>query len=285
MLTRAPCSALRPFISQLWAGEASDPRGARERVLPTGTMHLVFRFCAPLRLFEHPDDPVPHTLGHAIVGGARSSAYVRDTSVPSSSVGAQLVIGASRVVLGVPADVLAERHVALPDLWGNVALEMLERLEHAGSAQARLDLLERMLLARLPRVRGVHPSVALAIARFAAGVPVAAVASESGYSHRGFATVFEREVGLAPKRFCRIQRLQSVLAAPQDEPWAQIAVASGYADQSHLHREVREISGMTLAAYRRAAPVYTHHVPLPFPSRLPGESEPPWRTENHHEDP
>jgi AraC-like DNA-binding protein len=227
-------------------------------------MHLVFRLTAPLRVF----DPAPRTIGHAIVGGARSSAYVRDTSQTVASVGAQLVPGAASLLLGTPAVALAERHTPLGDLWGPAAEEMLERLEQADGPKARLDLLEAMLLRRCPRVRGVHPAIACALARFARGAPVGVVAAETGYSHRGFATIFEREVGLPPKRFCRVQRLQAVLAAAgSGDSWASIAAETGYADQSHLHRELRELGGLTPAAYRRAAPRWSHHVPLPIRSR------------------
>jgi AraC-like DNA-binding protein len=251
-------------VTLLWAAEEREPRGGCERVLPTGAMHLVFRFAAPLRLL----DPDPRVVGHAIVGGARSSAYVRDISEPASSVGAQLAPGASSVLLGAPAIALAERHTPLEDLWGAVTHEMHAQLEAAATPAQRIDVLEAMLLRRCPRVRGVHPAVACALARFADGTRVGEVAAETGYSHRGFATIFEREVGLAPKRWCRVQRLQRVLEiAAHNESWALIAAESGYADQSHLHRELRELGGLTPAAYRRAAPRFSHHVALPFPSR------------------
>jgi AraC-like DNA-binding protein len=247
----------------LWASDEPEPRGGRERVLPTGGMHIAFRFSAPLRVFDGEEDAVGRALGYAVVGGARSSAYVRDTSQPVTSVGAQLVPGASAILLGVPAIELAERHTPLDDLWGAEASAMHARLEEVRDAEARLDLFERMLLARLPRVRGVHPAVACALARFAEGAAVGDVVAETGYSHRGFAAIFEREVGLGPKRFCRVLRLSRALeSAPRETAWARIAIESGYADQSHLHRELRTIGGITPAAYRRAAPRFTHHVPI-----------------------
>lgn len=250
-------------MSKVWASDETAPRGARERVLPTGAMHLVFRFSAPLRVFDHEEDRVGRTIGHAIVGGARATSYLRDTSMRVSSVGAMLVPGASAVLLGAPAIALAGRHTPLEDLWGEAARELHARLEAVEDPAKRLELFEAMLAARVPRVRGVHPAVACALARFSHGAPVAEVVAETGYSHRGFAAIFEREVGLAPKRFCRVQRLSRVLAAAsRGEAWARIAIEGGYADQSHLHRELRALGGITPASYRRAAPRFAHHVPV-----------------------
>ena len=64
---------------------------------------------------------------------------------------------------------------------------------------------------------------------------------------------FEREfylhVGMNPKEYSRIVRLQKALALlhqkRNDINHAQIAYASGYADQSHYIREFKRFSGYT----------------------------------------
>jgi hypothetical protein len=122
LATRVPRPSLRPFVKVLWATEQTRApqfiASAREHVLPTGSMHLVFRLSdPPLRLFDGVEDTDGHTLGHAIVGGARSTFYVRDISTPSCSVGAQLHPGAAESLFGATAEELAERHTRLEDLW------------------------------------------------------------------------------------------------------------------------------------------------------------------------
>jgi len=87
----------------------------------------------------------------------------------------------------------------------------------------------------------------------------------SGYSHRHFIAVFERETGLTPKRYCRVQRFRKLLVHAVAHPtlsWTELALAGGYSDQSHFNREFRAFAGITPSAYRRAAPRYPHHVPL-----------------------
>ena len=175
-LIRAPGPALRPFVRTLWASLPSAPRpGAdapapqREAVLPSGTMHVVFRLEGPpLRLFTD-DDPRGQPFEPAVVGGARSSAYVKDISEPAGSVGAELMPGAAEILLGVPAGELAERHTALSAVLGPAAHAIHARLLEARGPEARLDLLEAFLRARLPARRALHPAIAGALARFAHG--------------------------------------------------------------------------------------------------------------------
>jgi AraC-like DNA-binding protein len=272
LLTRAPCPRLRPFVRSLWAavpaGPASSPGPLREHVLPTGDMHLVLRLSGPpLRLFAGAADLAGHTVGHAIVGGARSVFYARDVSVPTRSVGAQLRPGAARALFGLPADALAERHTPLEALWGDAAVrQTLERVQEAGGPEAQLSVFEALLAQRLaPQPQAMHPAVALA--GLGSGLPVRTLVHASGYSHRRFITLFREAAGLAPKQWQRVQRLQQVMAAEpgrSERPWVDVALEAGYSDQSHFNREFLEIAGLTPQAYRRAAPGAPNHVPADF---------------------
>ena len=263
---RKPNAALSPYVAMLWASDAPpEPGVTRERMLPTGAMHVVFRLDdAPLRLFADLDDAVGTTVGHAMVGGARSRFCVRDVSLRTRSVGAMLRPGTAPLVLGLPAAELAERHTPLADLWRD-ADEVRARLTEESSPDARIDLLEAILLARLPRVRAMHPAVAEALARFANDdTDVAAVVARTGYSHRRFIELFRGAVGLAPKTFCRLGRFQRVLerAARGGSSWTQIALDAGYSDQSHLHRDFAAFAGLAPGRYRALAPTSANHVPI-----------------------
>lgn len=269
MLCRAPAPPLRPFVRLLWASEESDvPEGAgdRERLLPTGAVHLALRTEGdPVRVFASTDDPEGRALGHAVVGGARAAPYVRDVSRGGRSVGAMLEPGAARVLFGATAGELAGRHTPLGDLWGGTASDPRERVALAGAPERRLEALEAILLARLPRVRGLHPAVAEALWLLAARPDVGRAVARSGYSHRRFIALFREDVGLAPKLYCRVLRFQAALARLRASPQAslgEVALEAGYADQAHLNRDFLELAGVTPGGYRRLAPRSPNHVPV-----------------------
>jgi AraC-like DNA-binding protein len=270
LLKRYPPPALRPFVKSLWMADQTSTPGqaelSREHVLPTGEMHLVFRLSdQPLRIFDSDDDARGHILGCAIVGGARSTFYVRDISKPACSVGAQLLPGAARLLFGAPADELAERHTRLDELWGNAADSVREQLIDAGSPERRLDLLESHLAARLPAVRGLHPAIAQALEQFWTTSDVRKVVSASGYSHRQFIALFRGAVGLTPKLYCRILRFKEALERVAADPSASLvdlAIDAGYSDQPHFTREFREFAGVTPEQYRKVSPASAHHLPV-----------------------
>ena len=279
MLQRDPRRALRPFIKTVWAvQEPIVPRflaARRERVLPTGDMHVVFRLSNhPLRLYDDLADSCGYTVGHAIVGGARARPYLRDIPEPAWSVGAQLRAGTAELLFGVPADKLAGRHTPLGDLWGRSAELARDQLFAANDPKRQLDILESVLAARLPGVRGLHPAVAQGLARFQTAPDVRAAVEATGYSHRRFIALFLQGVGLTPKLFCRVLRFQRILDRLRADPnasWADLALAGGYSDQSHFNREFREFAGVTPGEYRETSPRFSHHVPLLQSMRSPGQ--------------
>ena len=269
-LTRPPAPRLRALVRLLWAwapeGGPAERPGAREHVLPTGGMHLVFRLSGPpLKLFDRADDAQGRSFGHAIVGGARSTFYLRDVSVATRSVGAQLQPGAARLLLGAPEGALAGTHTALDALWGRAETEAaLARLHAAPSLEAQLALFEGLLARRMALslgagLHGLHPAVAASLGALERGESaIAALVARSGYSHRRFIALFRDGTGLAPKEYARVRRFDRALALAGEDrrlDWAGIALAAGYSDQAHLSREFSAMAGMPPQAWRaRGAP-------------------------------
>lgn len=262
-VTRIPRAGLQPFVSLIWASDGlataryAQPR--YEHALPGGAMHLVFRLTDdPLRILDGGSDARPQAIAGAMIGGARSRYYLREMAAPSCSVGAVLRPGAAALLFGAPADEFAERHTPLD----------------AANAEARLALLEAALLARLPRVCGMHPAIAAMLADLHALPSVAAAVQRSGLSHRQFIAQFRHAVGLAPKtwlRVCRFQRALQVLRHDKSCALATLSVAAGYSDQAHFNREFLEFTGVTPVAYQRQAPREANHLPVGTQDRLRGQ--------------
>jgi AraC-like DNA-binding protein len=79
------------------------------------------------------------------------------------------------------------------------------------------------------------------------------LADELNLSERQFGRVFREVIGLAPKQFSRIARLDRVLKSPVYNTYAmtleQLALRYGYHDAPHLVREFRDLVGMSPLAY------------------------------------
>ena len=77
--------------------------------------------------------------------------------------------------------------------------------------------------------------------------PVSALADEIGLSERQLRRRFEAAVGYGPKRLGRVFRFQRLLdlvhASHGRAVWSQLAIAAGYADQSHMINECLALTG------------------------------------------
>jgi len=263
-----PSPALRPFVRQLWISEsAAQPEAAREHALPTGEMHLVFRLAGPaLRLFSGADDQDGSVVRGPVVGGPRSSFYIKEIGASVLSVGVQLMPGAAMSLFGVSAAELAQRHTPLSDLWGASADSALDQLSSVDGAHNRLRILEDLLTQRLPLPRAMHPAVAHLIKASGNGVRIDAAVRDSSYSHRGFIALFRQATGMSPKRYARLMRFRALLAMLHGDsratPLGELALLAGYSDQAHMNRDFREFAGMTPLQYRLLAPAAENHVPL-----------------------
>ena len=79
-------------------------------------------------------------------------------------------------------------------------------------------------------------------------IDVATLARICGRSQFHFSRIFRREVGVSPYRYVVRLRLRRAVEFVRDGklPLAQIAAATGFADQSHLSRWVKRVHGVSM---------------------------------------
>lgn len=78
---------------------------------------------------------------------------------------------------------------------------------------------------------------------------VAGMTASTGRSHRWFQRWFAREIGLPPRTYLRLLRFNETFSnlASADGTLADHAAAHGFADQAHMAREFRSMSGTSAA--------------------------------------
>jgi AraC-like DNA-binding protein len=269
-LVHVPRPPLDRFVALLWLVEGYHTPNARERLLPTGTVELVFNLGDDLvRIYDGEDVSRTSTFDGAVVCGAHARSFVIDAEEQEQSIGVHFRPGGAYPFLGLRVDEVGDRHASLENLWGPAAPALRARLLEEPDPGARLRLLEAALLERAFRPLEQHPAVAhaLALLHSSPALPtVAEVTREVGLSARRLAQLFREHVGMTPKRYCRVLRFQRVIRAARPRAqvrWAELALDCGYADQAHLTREFRELSGITPTAYLRLRTEHLNHVPLP----------------------
>jgi AraC-like DNA-binding protein len=157
----------------------------------------------------------------------------------------------ARAVLGVsPAD-LDGAAVSLGDVWGREASLIRRQLGDASSWQDRFALTDALLARRHEAGPGVDPEVAWAWRRIAGSrgrARVDGLAAEVGWSRKRLWSRFRSQLGLAPKHAVKLVRFDHAAhRLVAGDSAARVAADAGYADQSHLHRDVMAFTGATPA--------------------------------------
>jgi AraC-like DNA-binding protein len=232
-----PAPALRPLVACTWrlAGPASA-----HRVLPDGCIDV---------LVTRGGARVVGTMRRAIVAPAHDGAVIGIRFRPGEA--ARLLPAASRELTDLDA--------LLEQLWGEPAhaLEgalgaLLEEVVAEGLASEQLlqrasAIVDAALRRRLAsHGEAVDVRVRAATAMLEAGSTVREVAARVALSERQLARRFTERVGIPPKVFARVMRLQraAVLLYQGTAP-CEAATLAGYADQAHFTREAAELAGIT----------------------------------------
>ena len=86
-------------------------------------------------------------------------------------------------------------------------------------------------------------------------IDVETVAREQVVSRRQLERDFQRWIGTSPRHLTQVARLQQVARRSRREPsLAAIAADTGFADQAHMSRVVRGLTGMTPSVFLRSEP-------------------------------
>ena len=196
-------------------------------------------------------DLIVSSDGRATVVGPAMSVQLAPLSGGEVLRGLRFRTSGIGAALGVPAHELRDLRVPLDDLVPAAEAARIADEVRRGELPAFLDT-----CARDPRVE--HALRGLAGDAFATGMPpgVAEVAAGLGLSERHLRRLVLAHTGLEPRMFRRVARFQRFLrladragagGPPAGSP-AALAARAGYADQAHLSREVRALSGLAPAA-------------------------------------
>lgn len=219
------------------------------RMVPHPAVTLLLDFGAGAPVMDYAGQ---QQLGSVVAGpgvGSGGAVWARGENVECVQVRLSPVI--ARAVLGISPAELDGAIVTLADLWGRAAARIRERLGETSSWQDRFALTDALLTRRFEAGRSVDPEVSWAWHRIADGrgmVRVDELAAEVGWSRKRLWSRFGSQLGLPPKRAVKLVRFDHAahrLVAGEDA--ARVAADAGYADQSHLHRDVRAFTGVTPA--------------------------------------
>ena len=256
---RDPSDALHGVVRSLWLVRGAA-RQHRERIFPMPFAHLIVNLSGPY----HATDPLEGTTSGPLTAVFCSGLQPRFTlsENPDAVFNLGAVLEPDAVGrLGLDPAAITGRVMNVDAVLAHVSgfrdAALVGGDPGAVAAEHLLDALDAALVRSL---RGDAPD---AVVRHAVTVlnehpsrPVASLAVECGLSHKTLIERFRRATGVTPKFYAtvvRFSRLIDELPLGDDVPWAELAAATGYYDQSHVIRTFRSFTGFTPQDYYRIA--------------------------------
>jgi AraC-like DNA-binding protein len=188
---------------------------------------------------------LPEGITRLLVMGPRTHAEYFPRKDARLTVNAQFQPGWARTLTGVPVSEFTDQVVPLSDLWGKAGAQLHDALT-ADPANA-VELIEKALSERVTDDPGsalVHEAT-----RWLPQERLPDTARRLNVSERHLRTLFTGAIGVSPKRFVQLNRVRTVLSRAGAQKGAQLALDSGYYDQSHMTAEFRATMGVPLSRY------------------------------------
>ncbi len=252
--SRKPRGRLTGLVELLWHIDDPASASAPQTICPDGRTEIVLHLGQPMQ--QYTANAAHLQPRHLIVGQMSAPVTIAATG-RALMVGARLAPDALFRLLPLPQDRIAATIVDAGAVWHRWTARAADAIANAPSAAGQLDALETALeqLAPSGPASVAERTIRRAIRCLESSggtAPVEALAHAAGVSRRHFERLFQERVGLSPRLFGRIVRFQQAFQALGSEPAASIAARCGYADQSHLVREVRRFAGQTPRALAEA---------------------------------
>jgi AraC-like DNA-binding protein len=227
-------AALRGPVACLWASFAPADMDRATVVLPDACSDLIWE----------------QGVGAYVAGPDTGPAPAR-TRAGTVIVGVRFGPAAGGDVLGLPLSELRDQRVPLAGLLPVLARSLSAALTPAAAAERILDGAGRLVAQSTPDQAVAHAAVRLRDP----AARTEEVAEQAGLSERQLRRRCHVAAGYGPKTLQRVFRFQRFVrladASPDPLDLADAAARAGYADQPHLTRECRALSGHTPAALQR----------------------------------
>jgi AraC-like DNA-binding protein len=162
--------------------------------------------------------------------------------------GVYLYPHAFRMLFNLPADELTDTIVDCETLWGAEGRILEEKVMLAPDNARRVEIVSDFLLNRIKMTETRDSGLMVLVKKIVANnilMSIPSFVSECNLSRRQLERKFKEFSGFTPKDFFRLVRFKNVLKESEhrNKSLVQIAIDSGYYDQSHFTHEFKKYSG------------------------------------------
>lgn len=243
-LAREPALAGVTYRRYQWTPEPSSGEGLL--MLPEGLVEVVIQPHAQTSHHTHYSQGW-HLRQPAFVGGLHSRAYWLRTREGGEVFSLRFAPVTFAAYCPIPLHHFHNQLILPEDVWGLAGRSWATRMLEAPGTASRIALAQAFLKQQArpgpaPRIR----QAVQAMETLPDSLSVEALARGHCYSPSRFRQLFREQVGMAPKAYFIIRRLNQALQQfSQHASLTELSTQLGYHDQAHFIHECKKITGLS----------------------------------------
>lgn len=255
-----PCPQLAPFVKSFWilTNELNASEyvfGSPMAMCPDGYIDIVFILGAKSRYSIPQKHEIKKNSG--LILGIITENHTLAVDENFIIAGIKILPHSLSLFFDIQAGEINNDIVLLSDTKDGLCVEMIEKLqENITDTGKMINILENYMLKKFhknidDKIKMIDYSIKI-IKHYNGSVEISKLADHLGLSKRLLEMRFEKLVGVGPKLFSRIIRVnQAAVLNDSDtiKKFIENSLKLGYFDQSHYIKEFKKFTGMTPKQY------------------------------------
>ena len=245
-----PLPELQPFVKCFWTlDDEVDENPVKQRVLPDGCMEMIFHYGDLYKQYFEDGSSIIQPRSF-VFGQITTYIEIAPTGI-TGLVATRFLPDGLTPFLEMPVSSLANKAVAITDIFGKEGSRLEENVIAATNNQERIKLIESFLLSRLvdPKtINAITKDCIDVIFQSQGQIEVLELADKLKINRRSMERKFVAAIGMSPKQLSRVVRLQATLKMLDQKSYTSLtslAYENGYYDQAHFIKDFKEFTGMS----------------------------------------
>ena len=259
-----PSPALSPYVKYYWILKTGGTQPVKERIIPTGCLSLVFHrgermFSSSGNCFQPRFFICGQSLNYSDLD---ANGHVNMIVVVFQPWGA-------KAFLTMPMDEFFNHDISFDEINNKELNELSDKIIDIPDNRNCIELIEYHLTKQLYLLKEYNfkrINAAIKAINTTPQIGVGSLSDIACLSDKQFNRIFSEYVGAKPKEYMRIIRFQRALYTLQTKPGinlTELALDSGYYDQSHCIKEFKALSGYTPKEYLNTCAPYSDYFSIP----------------------
>lgn len=245
-----PHQDLAPLIKCYWNLESPKEKTPKKNtIVPDGCMKMIFHYGEPY--LNHTENGESIVLKRSLLIGQLTKPFIVEPTGETKTFFVCFHPNGFMPFAPYSIKEMENKAIPLENIFPHEGLQIGEKILKANSTEERIKFIEEFLLKKLSKTETANNIINSTIETILTAngqLSVDVISKQNNISRRQLSRKFSSYIGLSPKQFSKIIRLQATLKKLLEgntTSLTELAYENEYYDQAHFIKEFKEFTGLT----------------------------------------